>query len=175
MSETTLKHREAAPKKIRFGILIISSSRYSKFLKNQEVEDETGKLLIKEINKERHVVSFYTLLPDHRKLIQAFVEYACEELEFDSLIASGGTGVSLKDVTIEALREIAKKELKGFGEVFRDESKKKIGEAVILTRASAFIVKDKLIYVIPGSPDAARIALPIILNETGHILYHLKE
>jgi len=88
----------------------------------------------------------------------------------------GGTGITPTDITIETIKPFLEKILPGFGEIFRQISFKEIGSVAILSRAIAGLVKDKVVYCIPGSPNAVRISVErLILPETAHIVKHLRE
>jgi len=88
---------------------------------------------------------------------------------------SGGTGISLKDVTIEAIHPLLEKEIPGFGELFRAVSYEKIGSAAMMTRAIAGVTKGKAVFCLPGSPQSVALALKeFILPEVGHILKHAR-
>jgi molybdenum cofactor biosynthesis protein B len=92
------------------------------------------------------------------------------------IIMSGGTGISPKDVTIEAVQQILEKELPGFGELFRNLSYRTIGSAALMSRALAGVVKGKVIFCLPGSPNSISLALEnLILPEVSHILKHANE
>lgn len=94
----------------------------------------------------------------------------------DAVVASGGTGITQSDITIEAIRPLFEKELPGFGELLRKISYEKIGSPAVMTRATAGIVKGKAIFCIPGSPQAVETALKhLILPEVGHIVKHARE
>jgi len=93
----------------------------------------------------------------------------------DAIITCGGTGINPSDVTIETLEPILEKELPGFGELFRHLSYQEIGSAAVMTRAVAGVAKGKVIFCLPGSPNAAKLCLEkLILPETGHIILHAR-
>jgi len=94
----------------------------------------------------------------------------------DAIITCGGTGVGPKDLTIEAVRPLLDKEIRGFGEIFRHLSYEEIGSAAVLTNALAGVAGGKAIFCIPGSPQAASLAVEkLILPEAAHILKHTRE
>lgn len=98
---------------------------------------------------------------------------ALQDPEVDSIIVTGGTGISEDDVTIEVAEQLFDKELPGFGEFFRRISYDEIGSAALLTRAAAGIASRKPVFCIPGSTDAVARALDkLILPELPHILLH---
>jgi len=96
--------------------------------------------------------------------------------DIDAIIVTGGTGISPKDVTIEVARDLFEKDIPGFGELFRKISYDEIGSPAILTRAVAGIAKSKLIFCLPGSPDAVNRAMAsLIVPEIGHMVKHIRE
>ena len=94
-----------------------------------------------------------------------------EEDELQVIITNGGTGVSHRDVTVEAIYPLLEKKLDGFGELFRLLTYQEIGTGSIMSRAIAGVAKGKVIICLPGSPGAANLAMDkIILPEIGHMV-----
>jgi len=122
-------------------------------------------------------VVFREIVPDDAVLIGEYVGRALGSEKVDAIIVCGGTGISPRDVTIEAVRPMLVKTLPGFGELFRKLSFDEIGSAAVLTRALAGVANQgKAVFCIPGSPQAVRLVLEkLILPEVGHILKHARE
>jgi molybdenum cofactor biosynthesis protein B len=177
MSETSRKHKAEAPKKLNFAVIVCSSSRYENFKARKPVDDPSGDLIIETLQKAGHSVVLRELVPDDKVFIGKIVGRAIGSEEVDAIILCGGTGISPKDVTIEAVRPMLVKTLPGFGELFRKLSFDEIGSAAILTRALAGVAdQGKAIFCIPGSPQAVKLVLEkLILPEAGHILKHARE
>ncbi len=176
MSETSKKHKEEAPKKLTFAVITVSSSRYEKQMKGEKAADISGNLIIKLLKNANHDVKLYKIIPDDILEIRKTLTDAIHEHKIDVIIFSGGTGVSKKDVTIEAILPLLEKDIPGFGEIFRFLSFQEIGTATIVTRAIAGIYRNTLIFCIPGSPQAAKLAVEkLILPEAPHIIKHTKE
>jgi len=176
MSETSIRHKAEAPKRINFALLVCSTSRYEKLSKGEPFEDLSGNLIIQKLRENGHKVVVRKILPDDKDAIQKNIMKLLKSRKVDVIITCGGTGISPRDTTIEAVRPILEKEVEGFGEIFRLISYEKIGSAAILTRAIAGISRGKVIFCIPGSPQAVSLALErLILPETGHILKHARE
>ena len=177
MSETARKHKSEAPKKLNFAVIVSSSSRYQKLKAREPFTDPSGDLIVELLQKAGHNVASREILPDDRVLIGKFVGNAIGSDEVDAIIVCGGTGVSLKDVTIETVRPLLIKTLPGFGELFRKLSFDEIGSAAIMTRALAGVTdQGEVVFCIPGSPQAAKLVMEkLILPETGHILKHARE
>jgi len=173
-----LKKHEA-PVDVKIYVITVSSSRYKKYgdlslnssnlSKINDIDDESGKILISELQKDFNVIG-YSLVPDDEIKILACTFQALEKA--NTIIICGGTGLNPKDVTVEAIKKIIDKEIVGFGEILRVISYKEIGDAAILTRAFAGIYKGRAIFCIPGSPNAVRTSLNIIRNNLRHILSH---
>jgi molybdenum cofactor biosynthesis protein B len=109
-------------------------------------------------------------------MIQQNVSKALELQSVDAIITCGGTGISPRDVTIESVKPLFEKELDGFGEIFRRLSFDEIGSAAVLTRATAGVSNGKVIFCIPGSPQAASVCLKRLISpEASHILKHTRE
>jgi molybdenum cofactor biosynthesis protein B len=91
-----------------------------------------------------------------------------------AVLVTGGTGITRRDQTVEAVRPLLEKEIPGFGELFRMLSFQEIGSAAWLSRALAGTVRGALVFVLPGSPNAVRLALDrLILPELGHAVREL--
>jgi len=177
MSESTNEHKSKAPKKLNFHVIISSSSRYDQFKKREMFTDPSGDLIVELIKIAGHSVVSKEILPDDLFLLGKHVGNAIGSEDVDAIIVSGGTGVSITDVTIETLRPMMIKTLPGFGEIFRKLSYDEIGSAAIMTRTLAGVAdQGKVIFCIPGSPQAVRLVMTkLILPETGHIVKHARE
>ncbi|WP_094226730.1 MogA/MoaB family molybdenum cofactor biosynthesis protein [Methanolobus psychrotolerans] len=177
-SPTTREHKKDAEGSYSFYLITISTSRYEKHgsvLSPDDAEDVSGKLMHDLVLSKGHHVSKYELVPDNPSVIIGSVHHALDS-DADIIITSGGTGLASKDVTIESLVPMFEKEIPGFGELFRYKSIGQIGSSVILTRASAGLLKGKIIFCLPGSPSAVELALSeIILLEAGHLVKHARQ
>ncbi len=175
MSDSADKHRAEAPGKLRFAIFICSTSRYMKQREGGKVEDESGDLMEKLIIKFGHSVSFRKLLPDDKALIEENLKKVLNS-DVDVVVFCGGTGITSSDLTIETVSPFLEKKLPGFGEVFRFLSYRQIGSAAVLSRASAGVSRGKVLFCIPGSPEAVRLCFEkLILPEAAHIVKHARE
>jgi molybdenum cofactor biosynthesis protein B len=176
VSKSAKKHKRAAPKKLRFGIFICSTSRYQQLKKGEEVEDVSGDLIESLLKKAGHTVTFRKLIPDDKTLIKEGMQQATTSANLDAIVFCGGTGVAPSDITIETVSPFLEKILPGFGEIFRRLSFEKIGSAAVLSRAIAGVAKGKAFFCIPGSPDAVRLCFEkLILPEAPHIVKHARE
>ncbi|MCY0859308.1 MAG: MogA/MoaB family molybdenum cofactor biosynthesis protein [Sulfolobaceae archaeon] len=163
-----------APKVLNFYVITISTSRYEKMMKREPVVDESGDAIKEMIISSGHKLVGYTLIPDDKmKILKAFIE-AAEIPEVDVIVSTGGTGYSTTDMTVEVVRRILDREIEGFGEVFRYVSyaQPEVKSAAYLSKASAGVLNGKVIFMLPGSPDAVKLAMrELILPEVGHLVY----
>jgi len=167
------EHLEAAPKELSFFVITISSSRYAKVVNREPVEDESGDVMKEIILKSNHKVSGYAIVPDDKWKILKAVVSSLERDDVDVIVTTGGTGYTPNDVTVETIRPILDREVTGFGEVFRFLSLNdpEVRGAAFLTKATAGVVKDKAIFVLPGSPAAVRLAMEkLVIPESPHLV-----
>lgn len=152
-----------------YGVITVSDSRFNKMISGEKVEDRSGDLLRRELKAK-----YYLLIPDNRDMLKGAVDHLIDSTDVECIVITGGTGVSPRDNTPDVLREMFHKELTGFSVLFHLLSYREVKYATILSRATAGIYRDRVIYSLPGSPNACKTALPIIKEETDHILKHLK-
>ncbi len=151
-----------------FAVLTISSSR-------DEKEDESGNLIKETIKDNEYSISDYSIVDDDKKEISKKI-LELLKLNIDTIITTGGTGLTSDDVSIEAINPLFDKEIPGFGEYFRTLSLKEVGTSAILTRATAGIIENTVVFVLPGSKNAAKLGTEkIIIPEIDHILYLIKK
>lgn len=176
MSETVFRHRAEAPKSLNFAIITCSTSRYREYIETGKLNDPSGDLIAHILRENGHGVVMRKIVDDEKEDIQKAIMRALKSRKVDVIITSGGTGISQRDVTIEAVQPLLEKDLPGFGEILRAISYGKIGPAAVLTRSIAGIVKGKAIFCLPGSPHSVSLALKeIILPEVAHIIKHARE
>lgn len=178
------KHKSGRLMRYKCAILTISTSK-SKYWKKEggerdkkrEIGDLSGEIAKELVSDDGHHVEYYNVLPDDAdKIFDGILKSLMTDADF--IITSGGTGLAKNDVTIEAVSGLLKKEITGFGELFRLKSYEEIGTAAILSRAIAgvSVIDQKPIFCLPGSPAAVKLAMTeIILPEIAHIMKHLRE
>jgi molybdenum cofactor biosynthesis protein B len=147
-----------------------STSRYSKALRKESFTDESGDAVEEVLRSAGHNVRRYGVVDDDVRMIRRALFRALED-GCDAFIVIGGTGVTPRDVSVEALRPLFEKELPGFGELLRIESYRRIGSAAMLSRATAGIVRGMVVFAFPGSPDGARLAAEIVVQELSHLVH----
>jgi len=165
------EHREKAPKKIKAIIITASTSRYQKMKRGENYEDESGSIIALKLKEKGHEVLLRSLVDDDISMIRKELLKGVYFSEADVIIINGGTGVSPRDVTIEAVEPLLEKKLEGFGEIFRRLTYDRIGAVALLSRAMAGIINRKLVICLPGSPDAVELGMNLILDELGHIVF----
>jgi molybdenum cofactor biosynthesis protein B len=144
--------------------------------KGEKTDDVSGELIEGLLKNAGHKVLFKRIIADDKVLIQKAVKSVLGSADLDSAIFCGGTGIAPSDVTIETVSPFLEKTLPGFGEIFRRLSYDEVGSASVLSRAVAGVTKGKVFFCIPGSPDAVRISVELlILPEAPHIVRHARE
>lgn len=164
------EHRRRAPQKLKIGLLTVSTSKFfQQKEKRDELTDESGDIAEQMIKRAGHERTTRKLLNDDLWSIRLELLKAILEEKADVVLIMGGTGISERDVTIEAVKPLITKEIEGFGEIFRGITYRKIGSPALLTRAiGGTLDKGKLVFCLPGSPDGVRTALSLLLPELPH-------
>lgn len=147
---------------VKVGVLTVSDTR-------TEVDDASGDLITKLLELDGHRVVTRAIVKDNRDAIRGKLEMWIEDPEVEVVIATGGTGVTPRDVTPEALAPLVTKPIPGFGELFRMLSYQDIGAATIQSRAEAALCGKTYVFLLPGSPNACRFAMEkILLSQLDH-------
>ena len=176
MSESTKKHKATAPKQLKFAVFVCSTSRYQEMQKGEKTTDVSGDTIEALLKNGGHRVPVRKVVADDRGMITEAVRSVLNSAELDAVVFCGGTGIAPKDVTIETVQPFLEKALPGFGEIFRRLSYDKMGSAAVMSRALAGVAKGKVLFCIPGSPNAVRVSVEtLILPETPHIVRHVRE
>jgi len=176
VSESTKKHKAAAPKQLNFAVFVCSTSRYQAVQEGKKIDDVSGDIIDALLKIAGHRVLLKKIIADDKSMIEDAVTSVLNYAELDAAIFCGGTGIAPKDVTIETVAPFFEKALPGFGEIFRRLSYDTIGSGAIMSSAVAGVAKGKALFCIPGSPDAVRVSVEtLILPETPHIVRHARE
>jgi len=176
VSESAKKHKAAAPKKLNFAVFVCSTSRYQRVQKGEKIEDVSGDTIEALLRNAGHIVLSKKIISDDKMMIEKAVKDILGSADLDVAIFCGGTGITPADITIETVSPFLEKTLPGFGEIFRRLSYDKVGSAAVLSRAVAGVAKGKAFFCIPGSPDAVRVSVEmLILPEAPHIVRHARE
>jgi molybdenum cofactor biosynthesis protein B len=152
------------PGSIRCGILTISDTRDAS-------TDTSGASIRQALDAAGHSIVGYAIVKDDAAAIVAEVR-RLEQAGCQVIISNGGTGIARRDSTFEAIDALLEKRLPGFGELFRMLSYQDIGAAAMFSRATAGLYGRAVIFVLPGSQGAVRLAMErLILPELGHLIW----
>ena len=162
------EHRRAAPPAVPCAIVTVSDTR-------DETSDKSGGFIRRSLLKAGHPVVDYRILKDETAHIVAHLEALAERSAARVVLINGGTGIAPRDTTFEAVSGLLSKRLDGFGEIFRALSFRQIGPSAMLSRALAGTYRGMVVFSMPGSEKAVRLALGrLILPEIGHLAGLLK-
>ena len=166
---SSLEHKALAPISVPCFVLTVSDTRTE--------ANDTGGLAIRELLEGAgHSVSGHAIVKDEPSQVTAIVRRQLADQATQVIITTGGTGISARDTTYEAVTGLLEKQLDGFGELFRMISFHQIGSAAMMSRATAGTVGRKAIFVLPGSPAAVRLAMEkLIVPELGHVVQQLSK
>lgn len=159
------EHRREAPQRVSCMVITVSDTR-------TEETDTGGQLLIDLLETDGYEVVRYVIVKDDYEGIRQLVSKAAEQDDIEAVLLTGGTGISPRDTTYEAVSSLLDKELPGFGEIFRYLSfAEDIGSAAILSRAVAGTIGRTAVFSMPGSRGAVRLAMErIIIPELRHVM-----
>ena len=166
-SESVKQHHKESSNDITCGLITLSDSRKSEKL------DLSGKHIAEEV-ESRYVLKSRSLIPDEKEDLISEIEKMIFE-DIDVILTNGGTGLSTRDITVETVESLFEKKIDGFGELFRAKSFDEVGSAALLSRATAGVYKKTIIFSMPGSPNAVKTALEIIIDELPHFVHHVKK
>jgi molybdenum cofactor biosynthesis protein B len=166
---STHEHKQAAPKSVTIGIISVSTSRAL-------VEDKSGLWMKDQAQKEGHKIVHHEVISDDADRIAATLKTVLHDKNPQVVLITGGTGITRKDVTIEAVSPLLTKELSAFGSLFAHLSTQQIGSAAILSRATAGVIENSVVFCMPGSLNACKLACTeLIFPELGHMVKHIKD
>ena len=136
--------------------------------------DRSGQIAQHLLLEAGHEVKFYRILPDEPDQIQQQLMALSQNPDVDAIIFNGGTGIAPRDTTYDAIEHLLEKQLPGFGELFRWLSYQEIGSRAIASRAIAGVLNAKLVFSVPGSSNAVKLAMSqLILPELIHLIHQL--
>ena len=160
-------HRAQAPSAVTCYVLTVSDTR-------TEDNDSSGRAIRELLGAAGHVITGFAIVRDDPDQVTACVRRQLADAATRVIITTGGTGITSRDGTFEAVDRLLEKRLNGFGELFRMLSFEEIQAAAMLSRATAGTVGRKAVFVLPGSESAVRRAMTrLILPELGHVLQQL--
>jgi molybdenum cofactor biosynthesis protein B len=163
-TSTPAEHKAHAPRSVGCWVLTISDSKTA-------ATDTSGALIRELLAGAGHRVVGSGIVRDEPAEVQRLVREACAHPDVQAVITTGGTGITSRDSTFEAIEALLDKRLPGFGELFRMLSYQDVGPAAMLSRAQMGIAAKRIVVSLPGSPNACRLAVEKLLNpELGHLV-----
>ena len=163
-----VEHKAHAPASVTCYVLTVSDTRTP--------DTDTGGAAIRELLESAgHQVSGHDIVRDEPDDVATRVAERLGDERTQVIITTGGTGITSRDGTYEAVHGLLDKHLDGFGELFRMLSFQEIGPSAMMSRATAGTANGKAVFVLPGSPGAVRLAMTrLILPELGHVVQQLR-
>ena len=159
-----LEHKAQSPAVANCFIVTISDTR-------TEATDTSGRAILDLLWAGGHQVAGRGIVRDEPDQVRAIITDQLSNPEVQVVITTGGTGITSRDTTFEAIDGLLEKRLDGFGELFRFLSYQEIGSASMLSRACAGLAQRKVIISLPGSENAVRLAMTkLVLPELGHLV-----
>ncbi len=161
-------HPDAADVMVGCAVITVSDTRTPE-------TDQSGQIIQQLLTSAGHRIAHYTIVRDEPDLIRSQILELSDRSDLDALIFNGGTGIAPRDTTYDAIEALLQKTLPGFGELFRFLSYKEIGSRAMASRAIAGVRADKLIFSVPGSSNAVKLAVEkLILPELVHLVTQLR-
>ena len=160
-------HKQQAQDAVTCAVLTISDTR-------TEADDKSGKLIKDLLTDAGHSVGIYKIVPDDADRIRRLLVQIVEDGTCQAILTNGGTGIAARDTTYEAVVGLLEKRLDGFGELFRFLSWDDIGSGAMLSRAVAGVCHDTMVFCMPGSSGAVRLAMEkLIIPELSHLVWEI--
>jgi molybdenum cofactor biosynthesis protein B len=159
------EHRAEAPKEVACYVVTCSDTR-------TQADDRSGDVIRGLLKSHHHRITGSTIVKDDPEDIMDVLERLGADASTQAIILTGGTGLTRRDSTFEAVDRLLDKRIDGFGELFRALSYQDIGPAAMLSRATAGLFRGKALFSLPGSEGAVRLAMEkLILPELGHVVW----
>ena len=163
-TSTPDEHKKTAPKTVGCFVLTVSDTKTA-------ATDTSGALIRELLTAAGHRVVDSRIVRDEPADVARVVRDACTRDDVQAVVLTGGTGITSRDSTYEAIEALLDKRLPGFGELFRVLSFQEIGAAAMLSRAQMGLHARRIVVSLPGSPNACRLALEkLVIPELGHLL-----
>ena len=161
---TPEQHKAHAPRAVTCFVLTISDTKTPE-------TDTSGALIREQLAAGGHRVAGSAIVRDEPAEVQRVIQQATADPTVQAVIMTGGTGITSRDSTFEAVDALLEKRLPGFGELFRVLSYQEVGAAAMLSRAQMGIYRRRIVVSLPGSPNACRLALEkLLVPELGHLV-----
>lgn len=158
------QHKSQAPASVGCFVLTVSDTR-------TEATDSSGRAIADLLSAAGHRIAGRAIVKDDPSLVRDAVTRQIANADVQAIITTGGTGISSRDSTYEAVSALLQKKLDGFGEIFRMLSYEQIGSAAMMSRACAGLVAGRVVIALPGSEAAVRLACEkLVIPELGHLV-----
>ena len=158
------EHKAQAPRSVPCFIVTVSDTR-------TEATDTSGRAIADLLVAAGHRVAGHTIVKDDAELVRDAIVRQLANPDVQAVITTGGTGITSRDSTYEAVSAMLQKRLDGFGELFRMLSFEQIGSAAIMSRACAGLASGRIIIALPGSEAAVRLAMDrLVIPELAHMV-----
>jgi len=158
------EHKAQSPREVRCYVVTISDTR-------TEETDSGGRAIVDLLHAAGHHVTGRTIVRDDPELVRGTIERQLANPGVQVIITTGGTGITSRDSTYEAVSSLLDKRLDGFGELFRMLSYEQIGSAAMMSRACAGLAAGHIVVALPGSEAAVRLAMEkLLIPELGHLV-----
>ena len=168
LKNTIADHKRKADIRANIALITLSSTRSAD-------NDQSGDLIQKALEQAGHLIAVRKLISDNRTVLRATIRELARQKDVAVIITNGGTGISPSDITVETVRGMLDKELPGFNSLFMMLSYSQAKSAAMLSRALAGTLKGKVVFCLPGSPRACKLATEeLIIPELGHMLTMLR-
>jgi molybdenum cofactor biosynthesis protein B len=163
-ARTDLEHKAAAPARVGCYVVTVSDTR-------TEDTDTGGRAIIELLTNAGHDVVGHTIVKDDAEMLRDCIGRQLANPAVQVIVTTGGTGITARDCTYEAVSAMLWKRLDGFGEIFRTLSYQQIGAAAMMSRAVAGTIAGRIVVSLPGSEAAVRLALEkLLIPELGHLV-----
>ena len=163
----SVTEHKSQPLQVHVMVLTISDTRTVS-------NDKSGQQMMTLLEQNGHRVIKYEIVKDEQSLIEQAIRNGCDNPQIQAVLINGGTGIAKRDVTFDLLQTFIEKPIPGFGELFRMLSYEEIGSAAMLSRATAGISRQTVLFSTPGSTNAVKLAMEkLILPELSHIIREL--
>ncbi len=163
------EHKQQGPSHVRCFVLTISDTR-------TEATDTGGKAVAELLTAAGHLLAGRAIVKDDAGMVREVVERQLADPTVDVVITTGGTGITSRDSTYEAVDALLDKRLDGFGELFRMLSYAQIGAAAMMSRATAGLARGTILIALPGSESAVRLAMDmLVVPELTHLVQQARK
>ena len=158
------EHKAEAPQSVGCFVLTVSDTRTAD-------TDSGGRAIVELLQAAGHAIAGRTIVRDDPDLVRGTIERQLANPTVQVIITTGGTGITSRDSTFEAVAGLLQKKLDGFGELFRMLSYQQIGSAAMMSRAIAGLVAGRIVVSLPGSEAAVRLGMErLLIPELGHMV-----